>query len=74
MTTSALQNFLEHALEVHAPAMEHSFPGCFDWARLCRDVPALVERASDGRFDALDSVRSHRPTPSSARRTPWRSV
>ncbi len=59
MSTSALQHFLEHALEVHAPVLERSFPGCFDWARMCRDAPALVERASEGRFDASDSGASH---------------
>lgn len=60
MTTSALQHFLEHALEVRAPVLEHSFPSVFDWKRLVRDVPALVERATDGRFDALDSFAAHR--------------
>ena len=60
MTTSALQHFLEHALEVHAPAIEHSFPSVFDWQRLVRDTPALVERASEGRFDVGDSFATHR--------------
>ena len=59
MSSSALEHFLEHALAAHAPTLEHSFPACFDWMRLVRDTPALAERASGGRFDALDRVRAH---------------
>jgi len=59
MSSSALEHFLEHALAAHAPFLEHSFPACFDWMRLVRDVPGLAERASAGGFDALDRVRAH---------------
>ncbi len=54
MTTPALRHFLEHALEAHAPGVSDALPACYDWQRLCRDVPAMVERVSKGRFEAAD--------------------
>ncbi len=42
-----------------APTLDHAFPGCFDWRRLCRDTPAMLERATAGAFDASDATRAH---------------
>lgn len=54
MSTPALRHFVERALGVHAPRFEDGFPGCFDWRGLCRDTPALVERAGGGSSDGAD--------------------
>jgi len=60
MTTPALRHFLEHALEVHAPDLADAFPACYDWQRMCGDVPAMVERLSEGRVDAADRAFAQR--------------
>jgi len=58
MSTPALRHFVERALGVLAPAFEDGFPGCFDWWRLCRDAPAIVERTGGGSSDAADRTWS----------------
>lgn len=58
MSTPALRHFVERALGVLAPAFEDGFPRCFDWWRLCRDTPAIVERAGGGSVDADDRTWS----------------
>lgn len=54
MNTGALRHFLERAIDRHAATLDAAFPPCFDWQALCRDAPAMVERASEGAFDAAD--------------------
>lgn len=43
--SSTLQHFLEQAAAQRLPDFEVWFPPCFDWARLCGDVPRMTERA-----------------------------
>lgn len=53
MVGSALRHFIERAIDDHAATLDDSFPGCFDWQRLCLDAPAMAAQvAGDG--DALD--------------------
>lgn len=59
MTSAALRHYVGHVLERHAGGLDAAFPGGFDWRRLCRDAPAMVQQASEGRFDADDLGRAH---------------
>lgn len=59
MSTPALRHFLAHAVETHGPGLDRAFPGCFDWRRLCRDTPVMLERATRGAFDTSDAARVH---------------
>ncbi len=43
--STALKHFLEQAARVKLPRFETWFPGCFDWARFCADVPRMAARA-----------------------------
>lgn len=43
--SSALKHFLEHTAAEDLPRFQDWFPPCFDWRRLCRDVPVMAERA-----------------------------
>jgi hypothetical protein len=59
MTTNALRHFVEQAFERLGPDLEAGFPDCFDWTMLCRDTPAMVERHTEGRFEATDARSAH---------------
>ena len=56
MSTPSLRHFIDRALAMYVPRLDHAFPGCFDWARLCAETPEMVERVSEGRFDARDAA------------------
>lgn len=43
--SSSLKHFLEHAAGANLPTFEAWFPACFDWARLCGDVPRMARAA-----------------------------
>jgi hypothetical protein len=59
MTSAALRHYVDRVLDRHAASLDASFPGGFDWRRLCRDAPGMAERATGGRFDAEDLGRAH---------------
>jgi len=42
---TALKHFLERAAGDKLPRFEAWFPPCFDWERLCCDVPRMAEKA-----------------------------
>jgi len=42
---TALKHFLERAAGDKLPRFEAWFPPCFDWGRLCGDVPRMAEKS-----------------------------
>ncbi len=60
MSTDALRHFVEEAMGTYGDGFLDWFPGCFHWAGLCADAPAMVANvegvAPDEAADDLESA------------------